>query len=125
MSTQNHTPHIDALRVQLQAKGVTSMHVSWAPGAAKLTADERARELLAIQWEIDQGHSTKRETFERPWGWRWDLRTMKRSFRIDWRFVRPWLRDELRAALTRVRRRWNLKVRRLHNPYRGGLDAAR
>ena len=110
--------HIEKLRAHLQAKGVTRMHVDWAHGASDLTADERARELLAIQWEIDQGHACAVKLFGRPWGWTFDVGTWKRSFRIKWRDMPAWIGDRRRSLACRLRKLWNTHVLGRRNPYR-------
>lgn len=89
------------IRKQVERGMLNRSGGTWAPGSSKLTHDERAREILAVDWEIAHGHSYRVELFD-------GLRS--------WRHILPWLGDNVRFAAMKARIWWH---RNLKNPYRG------
>ena len=74
---------------------------SWAPGAETLTYEERAKHLLAWEWEIQHGHSYRVEAIDG----------------LHRRAVLPWLRDRAREFALDIRLWWDRKVMKTANPY--------
>lgn len=75
-------PYVSELRESLE--GVSSAHVDWAPGAAKLSPDERAKHILDAQWQIMRGHCVRMDHFTCRW---WHFRC---KFREGVAAVRRW-----------------------------------
>ena len=123
-------PYVTELREVIRRKmadGMTSMHVSWGPGAFDITksggsgAERRARELLACEWEKTHGSyadSTwaRIENIDSLIQKKHNLKTGKTSWRIN----RPgaWVRDRIRILAAALLRFWRRDIRRLKNPYK-------
>ena len=114
---RNHT------RQQVEHGGLVDRSPgTWGPDAIdfktgewKIDAEERAKALLAIEWRVQHGHSCRIECIDGPpWGWTFNTRTMRRSFRVKWHMIGPWLGD-LRRTLGMRYRVW--RDRDLINPY--------
>ena len=111
-------PYVTALREQtrelVEKRGLTDRSPgTWGPAA--IDAETRAKALLAVEWRMQRGHSCRIECIDGPpWGWTFNTRTMRRSFRINWRMIGPWLGDLCRRLEMR-RRIW--RDRNIINPY--------
>jgi len=111
-------PYVTALREQtrelIEKRGLVDRSPgTWGSGA--IDAETRAKALLALQWRMDHGHSCRIECIDGPpWGWTFDARTIRRSFRIEWRMFGPWFGD-LRRRLEMRLRVW--RDRHIVNPY--------
>jgi len=85
-------PYVTKLRENIRRQVAGGMRNrsggSWAPGAEKLTAEQRAKELLALDWEIEHGHSYRVECLDGP---------------HSLKDVLPWLGDLWRNAAMKVR----------------------
>jgi hypothetical protein len=100
---------------------------TWGPDARdfktgewKIDAEARAKVLLAIEWDMEHGHSCRIECIDGPpWGWTYNTRTMKRSFQIKWHMIWPWLGDLNRNLRMRYRI-W--RDRHIINPYEENDD---
>ena len=93
---------------------------SWAErcfdkeGNWTISHEERARELLAVEWEIQNAHSCRVECVD-PIIWRsYNVRTGERSVRVRWHMIPAWCRDQFRRAGMRYRV-W--RNRNTTNPY--------
>ena len=119
-------PYVTTLREQTREqvkRGLVDRSPgTWGPDAIdfktgewKIDAEARAKVLLAIEWRMQHGHSCRIECIDGPpWGWTFNTRTMKRSFRINWRMIGPWLGD-LRRRFEMQSRIW--QDRGIVNPY--------
>jgi hypothetical protein len=61
---------INELQEKLSAKGAASFGVTWGPGADALSAEERARCVLAVEWDADR-YGVSYDHWECPW-WHFD-----------------------------------------------------
>lgn len=109
-------PFVTELRARMaekEAAGLTKMHVSWSgPG----DHEERAREMLAVDWEIERGGAALIECLDGWIGWQYRFDTgwpPRRVLRIKWKMLLPWLGDRRRAMVAKWRR-WRAGP----NPYR-------
>ena len=102
-------PAARLLAERLAAGGVDRVHASWTGG----TWEERAREMLAIDWEIEHGGAYEVRCIDGLGGWRYDFIADRRRYRIRWRSLPAWLGDH--------GRRWRAAFNRWRagpNPYR-------
>ena len=118
------TPHVDKLRALMLRKvreGMLDMGVSWANSI--MPFEERARAILAVQWEIEHKHSRSLECADCfPINRRFNTKTMTSYYEFRPERIKPWLRD-LRSSLAmrcRIARDW---ICGLRNPYREGAAA--
>jgi len=79
------------------------------------TMEERARELLAWDWELEHGNTVRIELGDSaPIQWRFNVKTMRWRLQIRPHLLAPWLRDRWRLFLFD----WTRARRRDRNPYR-------
>ncbi len=91
-------------------------------GRVRGSAELRAKERLAMNWEIEQGMTYRVDCIDgTPWGWSFNAVTMKRRWRVQWRQVLPWLGDRRREAVFLVKRWWRRRVLKQVNPYRDAV----
>ena len=50
-------PYVTELRDMLANKGMNNMGISWGPRADQMSAEDRAKSLLSVEWGIRRGHS--------------------------------------------------------------------
>lgn len=115
-------PYVTELRGVMAEKverGLRRASAGTFPGVlSSITAEERARAHLAMNWEIAQGMTYRVDCIDgKPWGWTFNAVTMKRRWRIKWQYILPWLGDRRREAGFLVRRWWRRKVLKQVNPY--------
>lgn len=115
-SETDNGPYVSELRK------VTARHVSegmvtrsrgtWVEGSENLTAEERAKEYLRWEWEIQHEHSYRVECLDGPMLVQRDVRTGRiAAVRFN---LRAWLGDRRRELQMRLRL---LRDRKLQNPY--------
>jgi hypothetical protein len=106
-------PFANELRASLAkqaAAGVQRMHVSWNGG----DSEERARELLAVDWEISHGHTYRVEAIDGGlYTIQTNLRSGRRRLRIHW----AWFGDQFRRTGCDIRRAAH-RLAGIRNPYR-------
>jgi hypothetical protein len=95
-------PSVAALREWVASEGIVNMHVDWGPGA---TSDAvKARELMAAQWEIANGHSWMTEVLDcYPINRRFSTKTMRWHYEFRPDRIMPWVRDQIRRWACIVR----------------------
>lgn len=119
-------PYVTMLREQTREQVkrglVDRSSGTWGPDAIdfktgewKIDAEARAKVLLAIEWRVLHHHSCRIECIDGPpWGWTFNIRTMRQTFRIKWHMLGPWLGDFCRQVGMRYRV-W--RDRNIINPY--------
>jgi hypothetical protein len=114
-------PYVTELRAWVNQKCAEGMQNisggTWAPGAAGLSYEERARQTLAFMWSANLYAYSVKSLDGPPWRYVTDVQTMRRRLVIHWGRAPAWLSDVLRASAIRLRRLWDRKVRRVENPY--------
>lgn len=111
-------PYVTELRKHIQKQLDEGMVMrsagSWAPEAASLSYEERAKATLAFDWAIGRRHGYRVEVFDPLWGWKTNVQTMKRTYYIRWRKIPAWIGDRFRELGGKYRV-W--RDRNLQNPY--------
>lgn len=114
-------PYVTALRAyilkQCEKGMVGGSGGTWAPGTETLTYEERAKATMAFNWAADNYSYRVTNIDGPPWGYRLDLETMKRTFRVRWRRVPSWFGDQFRRSVNKLRVYWGTKVLKRTNPY--------
>lgn len=78
-----------------------------------ISPEERARAMLEMDWAMENGHSYRTECIDPPIGWRYNVKTMRRTLKVRWSRLLPWVGDRFREAAMR----WRIR-RGGQNPYR-------
>lgn len=102
---------------QLAAKGIDPRQAYWGPKAGELTEEERARHLLAINWQIERGHCNRvrvlgSEIIEK----RYMIPTKKTTYRINFRIIPDLILDKIDKIVCDFRILRD-KILRIKNPY--------
>lgn len=111
---QEKTTANGELRRQYAERGVDRAHASWVGEAS---AEERARELLRLQWAIERGHYNRVECLDGWCGWTCNLATGRRRFYVRWRRLPAWLGDRWRSLLCDLSIWRDKHILRVRNPY--------
>lgn len=120
--------YVAELRIKIAqdvANGTISRGWSWGPKAYEMSADDRARYILSVDWHIDRGHSYRQEVLDPIVDWSFkvditkDISEWKRFLRIRWHRMPAWLGDRYRQ-LGMHYRIWRDRGR---NPYEAESDA--
>lgn len=94
---------------------------TWAPEhgprGMKLSAEDRARAFLELEWELAQGHYCKQSIIDPPFGWRCDLLRKKWRYEIVFSDVPTWIGDCWRSGWLSLRVWFKRRVLRRRNPY--------
>jgi len=119
-------PFVSELRESVArqvARGLVSRSGgTWSPecfdekGRFKINAEDRAKELLAWDWEVEHMHSCLVECLEPPFCRTFNVKTMRAGIRIRWRGLWPWLVTDRLRRLAMSYRVW--RDRAVRNPYR-------
>jgi len=102
------------LEYKIENQGLQNMSASWSI-TNEYDKELRAKSLLAWYWEVDNGYTYKTELFDPLWGWKTNLRTMKKSFYFRWHKLPAWWRDYFRYLRMKLHKLWTF---RKYNPYR-------
>lgn len=131
-SAEDRGPYVTLLRenVARQAgKGMIGRSAgSWAEEAYQrdengfivgyaISAEERARAMLEVDWHVEHGHSCERKLVDSgPFGWSFDTATMRWKLQVRPRLLLPWLGDRCRELGMRFRI-WRDRLAGVKNPY--------
>lgn len=102
-------PFCKELRAKYEAQvagGLCARHWSWGPDAFKISAEERARHLLGMDWRFERGHTCRIEAIDGLMFFQHVVRDGKYVRKFRWRTFRdviPWLGDRVRSAAMHVR----------------------
>lgn len=111
-------PHVTELRKLIRrqvSEGMTDRSAgTWAPG--NHSHEDRAKAFLSSEWSMQRGHSYRVECFDPIIRRSTDLRTMKRSVRVEWKRIPLWLGDRVRETAMKLRI-WRDRLRSVTNPY--------
>jgi hypothetical protein len=124
-SDSDNGPMVSELRneivEQVRDRGLVSRSAgTWAPecgpAGRNLSAEERARAHLEVEWALSHGYCSEMKCLDRPWGKRINVRTMKRTYYIVWDDLPVWAGDRWRSAKMKARIAWD-RLRGIRNPY--------
>lgn len=101
----------------LAAKGIDPRQAYWGPRAGELTDEERARHLLAINWQIERGHCNRvrvidAEIIEK----RYMIPTKKTTYRINFSIIPDLLLDKIDKLVADIRK-FRDRILGIKNPY--------
>lgn len=112
-------PYVTELRELMARKAANGLRYAspgtWAVEPWLIPDEERARELLAVEWSMARQHSYEVKCLDPPVHWQYDVRRGTRRLVIKWSSIPAWLGDRWREAGMHYRI-W--RDRKVPNPYR-------
>lgn len=119
-------PYVTKLRESVARqvdRGLTRRSISWcvawtpwSVGAETLTHEQRAKHLLAFDWEIENNRHYNVSAIDPIIRRRWNVTTNKTWIEVRWADIPGWIGDRLRSLMLRLRVVFD-RVRGKRNPY--------
>lgn len=117
---EDHGRYVDELRRHIQRQ-INGGLLYRSGGSVSdrywtLSVEDRARIWLAFDWDAERYSSPISTIDGAPFGFRTDVRTMRKLFYIEWNRIAPWTQDRIRSLWPKLRKWIDLRLG-ITNPY--------